>query len=68
MNNFNTNITKCPLNTPVILLGEYMMFDYIFKGTLTANPYDGSITRGDCLDGDPDIFYRSAIKGWKLNE
>ena len=42
-----------------------MMFEYVFKGTLTINQYDGTITRGDCFRGDPDIFYRSKIKGWK---
>ena len=64
MSSINTDVTKCPLNTPVILYCEYMMCKYIFIGTLTINPYDGSITRGECIEGDADIFYRAVIKGW----
>ena len=62
---FNMNIKECPLNKPVWLYGESMMFKVIFKGTLTTNPYDGTIIRGECLEGDADMFYRSAILGWR---
>ena len=65
MDNFSKELEKCPLNTPVLLFAEYMMYQYIFIGTLTINQYDGSITRGQCIKGDPEVFYRSAIKGWK---
>lgn len=60
---FETDMRKCPLDTPVYLYGEYMMFHCIYKGTLTL--HNGEVIRGECLKGDEDMFYRSTILGWK---
>ena len=60
---FNTDMSQCPLDTPVLLYGECMMFQYVFVGTLTK--YSDEIVRGKCIKGDPEAFFRAAITEWK---
>lgn len=61
------DIICCPLNKKVSFLCDLISGGNLFEiiGTLTTNPYDGTIIRGKCLEGDSDIFYRSAIIGWR---
>ena len=64
---WRNDIQNCPLNKRVHFLCDYSgngMTLHEIVGTLTTNPYDGTINRGLCLEGDPDIFYRSAIIMW----
>lgn len=60
------DINNCPLNKRVHFLCDYYGTGTLleFVGTLTTNPYNGTINRGECLEGNPDIFYRSAIVYW----
>ena len=61
------DIQNCPLNKRVHFLCDLngkgnTLYEII--GTLTTNPYNGTIIRGECIEGDSDIFYRSAIIMW----
>lgn len=61
------DIQNCPLNKRVHFLCDLSGTGstlYEIIGTLTTNPYNGTIIRGECIEGDPDIFYRSAIIMW----
>ena len=61
------DIQNCPLNKRIHFLCDlYGTGNTLYEmvGTLTTNPYNGTINRGLCLEGDPDIFYRSAIIMW----
>ena len=58
------NITICPINKRVHFLCELGSGLYEIVGTLTLNPYNATVIRGECIEGDPDIFYRSDIIGW----
>lgn len=58
-------IEQCPLNKRIhFLCGFGDVPTYEIVGTLTTNPYNGTIIRGECLEGDPDIWYRAAIMAW----
>ena len=35
-----------------------------FVGTLMVNPYTGVVGRGECLEGDPELFYRMKWVYW----
>ena len=66
-NSWNYNLEEAPLNTPIELLSSNDCF------LLPQMKYIGTITnkgqkrvRGECIKGDPDYFYRSAIIAWKL--
>lgn len=65
---WRTDIENCPLNKRVHFLcdlnGTGQGFFHEIVGTLTTNPYNATITRGLCLEGDPNIFYNSAIIMW----
>jgi hypothetical protein len=37
---------------------------YSCIGTLTTNPYTGKIIRGECIEGNPKIFYEGDITAW----
>jgi len=56
-------MSTCPLNEPVLLLCDLMMFNQEIVGTIDL--YKGTRIRGECIKGDPEYFYRSAIIGWK---
>lgn len=59
------DVQNCPLNKRVHFLCDLSGGNlYEIIGTLTTNPYNGTIIRGECIEGDPDIFYRSAIIMW----
>ena len=63
---WRTDIQNCPLNKRIHFLCNYSGNGTLleFVGTLTLNPYTSQITRGECFEGDPDLFYRSAIVYW----
>lgn len=57
---------ECPLDTKVKLLSAndfpiLPQMEYI--GTITFN--GRYKCRGECYEGDPEYFYRSAIIAWK---
>ena len=61
------DIQNCPINKRVHFLCDLngngnTLYEII--GTLAINPYNGIVTRGQCLEGDPDIFYKSAVVMW----
>ena len=58
------DIMNCPINKRVHFLCELGNGLYEIIGTLTYNPYRATIIRGECIEGDPDIFYRSEIVAW----
>ena len=64
--NWNYNMESCPLNTEVLLLSSddnIFLPQREYLGTIT---YNGRFkTRGECIIGDPDYFYRSAMIAWK---
>ena len=63
---WNYNIEEAPLDVPIKLLSAddcLLLPQREYIGTITNN---GSyLTRGECIVGDPDYFYRSAIIAWK---
>lgn len=61
-------IEECPLNKRIHFLCRLGGQLYEIVGTLTTNPYNGTIIRGECIDGDPEIFYRAAIEAWAVYE
>ena len=68
---WNYNLEKAPLDTPLKLLsGDNCLLlprrEYV--GTITMHRCGEYRTRGECIDGDPEYFYRSAIVAWKTIE
>ena len=64
---WRTDIQNCPLNKRVHFLCDYSQNGVTLHeivGTLTINNYSGTITKGSCLEGSPDIFYKSNILMW----
>lgn len=64
---WRNDLQNCPINKRVHFLCDYSgtgatLFEFV--GTLTLNQYTGQVTRGECLEGNPDIFYRSNILYW----
>jgi len=57
---------NCPVNKRIHILGTFHGTDNLteFIGTVTLNQYTGQITRGECLEGDPELFYRMAWVYW----
>lgn len=67
MGTWNYNMNQCPLNTRVKLLSENdfpILPQMEFEGTIIRN--NEYLTRGKCLVGDPDYFYRSKIIAFQL--
>lgn len=66
-NEWNYDMDSCPLDTKVCLLSSDKGFIFLpqreYVGTLTFN--GRFVTRGELYEGDPDLFYRSAIVAWK---
>lgn len=62
---WNYNMEEAPLDVPIKLLSADdcpLLPQREYIGTITNN---GSyLTRGECIVGDPDYFYRSAIIAW----
>ena len=64
---WNYNLNEAPIDTPIQLLSAndcLLLPQRIFVGTITYGRKN-ELTRGECLVGDPDYFYRSAIVAWK---
>lgn len=63
---WNYDMNQCPLNTKVRLLSANdfpILPQKEFVGTVVFN---GNFrAKGECYEGDPDYFYRSAIIAWK---
>lgn len=62
---WNPNIKECPINKRVHFL-IHTEDDKIYSciGTLTTNIYTGKIIRGECIEGNPKIFYAGDIIAW----
>lgn len=58
------DIFNCPVNKRVHFLCGLGNSLFEIIGTLTYNPYRGTIVRGQCLEGNEDIFYRGEIIAW----
>ena len=58
--NMNKNLEECPLDTLVILSDEH---NNMYLGTITKER--GQLTRGECIHGDAELFYRNKIVGWE---
>ena len=59
---WNYDMDSCPLDTKVFLLSandNLLLPQREFVGTLMCKGH--SVTRGKCLSGDPEYFYRSKI-------
>lgn len=58
---WNYDFENAPADTPIHLLSKNPTMEFV--GTITKN--GGDLFRGKCIQGDADIFYRSAIVAWK---
>ena len=58
--NINKNLEECPLDILIILTDEY---NNMYLGTITKER--GRLTRGECIHGDAELFYRNKIVGWE---
>lgn len=66
---WNYDMDSCPLDTKVRLLSSdncLLLPQKEYVGTITFN--GRCRERGECYDGDPEYFYRSAIVAWKEYE
>lgn len=63
---WNYDMESCPLDKKVRLLSAndcFLLPQMEYVGTITFNGVYK--TRGECYEGDPDYFYRSAIVAWR---
>lgn len=62
---WNYNLNEAPLNTPIKLLSadDLVLPQREYIGTIIDN--EKGLIRGECIEGDSDFFYRSAIVAWK---
>ena len=60
------DILNCPVNKRVHFLCSLGNGLFEIVGTFTYNPYRGTIVRGECIEGDSNIFYESDILAWAL--
>jgi len=63
---WNYDMESCPLDTKVRLLSSndcLLLPQKEYVGTITFNGRYRE--RGECHEGDPEYFYRSAIVAWK---
>jgi len=63
---WNYNLNEVPLNVPVKLLSAddcLLLPQREYIGTVVDN--GRGLTRGECIEGDGDYFYRSKIVAWK---
>lgn len=58
------DILNCPVNKRVHFLFEYNNMLYEIIGTLTYNPYRGTVVLGECIEGDTKIFYNGIVVAW----
>ena len=68
---WNYDLEKAPLDTPLKLLSSDdcpLLPQREYIGTITMYGDGEYRTRGECIDGDPEYFYRSAIVAWKFLE
>ena len=57
-----SNMDYVPINTLLYLIGSDCQ---LYIGTIVERKgYPGVLTRGECLKGDSDRFYRTAIIAW----
>ena len=66
---WNYDMESCPLDTKVRLLSSddcLLLPQKEYVGTIAFNGRYRE--RGECYDGDPEYFYRSAIVAWKEYE
>ena len=64
---WNYNLEEAPLDTPIELLSSndcFLLPQMKYVGTITNNGR-GDRVRGNCIEGDPDYFYRSAMIAWR---
>lgn len=63
---WNYNMKEAPLETPIRLLSDddcFLLPQREYVGTIIDN--GTYLTRGECIEGDPEYFHRSAIVAWK---
>jgi len=58
------DILNCPVNKRIHFLCDYNNMLYEIIGTFTYNPYRGTITLGECIEGSQKIFYNGTIIAW----
>lgn len=64
---WNYNLNEAPIDMPIQLLSRNdspILPQQEFVGTITYG-HKNELTRGKCLVGNPDYFYRSAMVAWK---
>ena len=61
---WKTNIYDCPINKRIHFLCQMGSCLYEIVGTLTYNPYNATVIRGKCLEGDANIFYQGELIAW----
>ena len=64
---WNYNLNEAPIDTPIQLLSRNdspILPQQEFVGTITYG-HRNELVKGECLVGNPDYFYRSAIIAWK---
>ena len=63
---WNYNMEEAPLDTQIELLSAndcFLLPQTKYVGTIVDN--GRYRTRGECIKGDPDYFYRSSIVAWR---
>ncbi len=50
-----------PIDTPIYIIDHQ---HNLYIGTLTMVPSKYGPQRGECLRGDPELFYRNAFIAW----
>jgi len=66
-NSWNYNLEEAPLDTPIELLSSndcFLLPQMKYIGTIISNGR-GDRVRGNCIEGDPDYFYRSDLIAWR---
>ena len=64
---WRNDIQNCPLNKRIHFLCNYSHNGTVLHeiiGTLRIDNYSGSVTKGICIEGNPNIFYKSEIVMW----
>ena len=53
---------NCPIDTPIYLISDS---HNLYIGTVSLSPWDHkTLIRGECIEGDPDSFYREGFYDW----
>ena len=61
MDNKRTDLSSAPIDTPIYIIDHN---HNLYIGTVTKCPGKSEPQRGECIDGDPELFYRNALIAW----